>query len=184
MYTCRECERELNQATEVCPYCGTDLGSDAQPESGPPKKTKWISVIVRYAILLGAIWGFMWYVLPERRGGEAAAQAEERAIRAMRDAGASLSAYADAQGGSFPPSLEALAGESGERMKRAAQIALGEGYQLEYSLRPADASGIPRQFTLLAQPRNWGYRNFYMDESGILRATRENRAATVQDPPI
>ena len=29
MYTCRECERELNQATEVCPYCGTDLSSEA-----------------------------------------------------------------------------------------------------------------------------------------------------------
>lgn len=184
MYTCRECERELNQATEVCPYCGTDLSGDAQPEDASPKKTKWVSVFVRYAILLGAIWGFMWYVLPERRGGEAAAQAEDRAIRALRDAGASLAAYADAQGGTFPPSLEALPGESGERMKRTAQAALAEGYQLEYALRPAEASGMHRQYTLLARPRNWGYRNFYLDESGVLRATRENRAASVQDPPI
>jgi hypothetical protein len=184
MYTCRECERELNQATEVCPYCGTDLSGIVQEEEIPPKKTKWVSVLVRYAILLGAIWGFMWYVLPEQRGGEAAAQAEERAIRVMRDAGASLAAYAEAQGGSFPPSLEALPGESGERMKRAAQAALAEGYQLEYSLLPTDASGTRQQYILLARPRNWGYRNFYLDETGILRATRENRAASAQDPPI
>ena len=184
MYTCRECERELNQATEVCPYCGTDLSSEEKATEATPKKTKWVAVVMRYAILLGAIWGFMWYVLPERRGGEAAAQAEERAIRAMRDAGASLAAYADAQGGNFPPSLEALPGEAGERMKRAAQAALAEGYQLEYSLRPPDANGTHRQFTLVARPRNWGYRNFYLDESGILRATRENRAATAQDPPV
>ena len=184
MYTCRECERELNQATEVCPYCGTDLSSEEKPAEATPKKTKWVAVVMRYAILLGAIWGFMWYVLPERRGGEAAAQAEERAIRAMRDAGASLAAYADAQGGNFPPSLEALPGESGERMKRAAQAALAEGYQLEYSLRPPDANGTHRQYTLVARPRNWGYQNFYLDESGILRATRENRVATAQDPPV
>ena len=184
MYTCRECERELNQATEVCPYCGKDLSAEEKPTDVAPKKTKWIGVLIRYAVLLGAIWGFMWYVVPEKRGGEAAAQAEESAVRAMRDASASLAAYADAQGGNFPPSLEALPGESGERMKQAAQAALAEGYQLEYTLRPPDASGTHRQFVLLARPRNWGYRNFYVDESGILRATRENRAASAQDPAI
>ncbi len=184
MYTCRECERELNQATEVCPYCGAELTAEEKHAESAPKKKKWAATIIRYAILLGAIWGFMWYVLPERRGSEAAAQAEDRAIRAMRDAGASLAAYSDAQGGNFPPSLEALPGESGERMRRAAQSALTEGYELEYTLRPADANGTHRQFTLLARPRNWGFRNFYLDETGILRATRENRAASAQDAPI
>lgn len=184
MYTCRECERELNQATEVCPYCGTQLSVEDQPADAAPKKTKWAAVIIRYAILLGAIWGFLWYMLPERRGGEAAAQAEEQAIRAMREAGASLAAYADAQGGNFPPSLEALQGEPGERVRQAAQSALAEGYQLEYTLRPPDANGLHRQFVLLARPRNWSYRNFYLDESGVLRATKENRTASAQDPPV
>ncbi len=184
MYTCHECERELNQATEVCPYCGTELSGDAQAHDSLPKKTKWIAVIIRYGILLGAIWGFMWYVLPEQRGGEAASQAEERAIRALRDAGASLAAYADAQSGSFPPSLEALPGESGERMRQAARAALAEGYALEYTLRQVEANGAHGQYTLLARPRNWGYRSFYLDETGVLRATRENRAATTQDPAI
>jgi hypothetical protein len=184
MYTCRECERELNQATEICPYCGTDLSSDAEAGSSLPKKTNWISLTIRYGILLGAIWGFLWYVLPERHGSQAMAQAEDRAIHMLREAGASLSAYADAQSGSFPPSLEVLSGEAGDRLKRAAQEALAEGYQIEYVLRPADTSGFSKQFTLLARPRNWGYRNFYLDETGVLRATRENRPATAQDPPI
>jgi len=30
---------------------------------------------------------------------------------------------------------------------------------------------------------NYGYRGFYTDETGVLRATRENRPATAQDPP-
>lgn len=184
MYTCRECERELNQATEVCPYCGAELTVEAESAGPTPKKKKWATRIILYGILLGAIWGFMWYVVPERRGDEASAQAEERAISAMRVAGQSLAAYADAQGGNFPPSLEALAGESGERMRQGAQAALAEGYQLEYTLLSADANGMHRQFTLLARPRNWGYRNFFLDETGVLRATRENRAATAQDPPV
>jgi len=29
---------------------------------------------------------------------------------------------------------------------------------------------------------NYGYRNFYADETGVIRATRENRPATPQDP--
>jgi hypothetical protein len=184
MFTCRECERELNQATEVCPYCGAELTGEESPSEAAPKKKKWPAMIIRYGILLAAIWGFLWYVLPERRGSEAAEIAEERAIRAMRVAGASLAAYADAQGGNFPPSLEALPGESGERVRQAAQAALAEGYDLEYTLRPPDSSGTHRQFILLARPRNWSYRNFYLDETGILRATRENRSASAQDAPV
>ena len=184
MYTCRECERELNQATEVCPYCGAELTLEEEPAEARPKKKKWAATIVRYAILLAAIWGFLWYVLPERRSSQAIALAEERAIETMRVTGAALTAYADAQGGNFPPSLEALPGQSGERVRQSAQAALAEGYEMDYTLRPADANGTHRQFLLLARPRNWSYRNFYLDETGVLRATRKNRPATAQDPPI
>jgi hypothetical protein len=37
---------------------------------------------------------------------------------------------------------------------------------------------------LTARAGNFGYLNFYTDESGVLRFTVENRAATVQDPPV
>ena len=35
MYTCRECERPINQATEICPYCGADLTEPIGLESRP-----------------------------------------------------------------------------------------------------------------------------------------------------
>ncbi len=53
---------------------------------------------------------------------------------------------------------------------------------MEYTPGPAGADGRVHNYILLARPGNYGYRNFYTDESGVLRATRENRAATAQDP--
>jgi hypothetical protein len=181
MYACRECERELNQATEVCPYCGTDLSEGATVASAPVRKPKLVMMIARFGILLAAIWGFLWFVLPEHKGGQAAAQAEDKAIKALRDANAALSAYAAAQNGSFPPALEALSGAGGEQVRQSAQAALSEGYHLEYNLRTSDA-GSQQHYSLLARPRNYGYREFYTDETGVLRATRENRPANAQDP--
>jgi len=184
MYTCRECERELNQATEVCPYCGTDLSVEPQVGEKRSQKPKFMRTVVRYTVLLAAIWAFLWYVLPERRGADAVKRAEERAITALREAGAALAAYSGAQNGAFPAALEVLSGENAERVRQAAREALAEGYQLEYEAKPAEASGRIPGYTLSARPRNWGYRNFYTDETGIVRATRENRSATAQDTPI
>ena len=50
--------------------------------------------------------------------------------------------------------------------------------------RPAGPGGRVHNFVLLARPGNYGYRNFYLDETGVLRATQENRPATAQDPPL
>jgi hypothetical protein len=184
MYTCRECEREINPATEVCPHCGTDLSAEAQPSELPEKKPRLAKVVLRYAILLAAIWGFLWYVLPERRGGEAAAAAESKAIEALGAARGALAAYAGAREGTYPASLDALPGESFAEVRAAAQAAQREGYRLEYSLSGEEKGAPARNFVLIARPGHYSYRNFYMDESGIIRATRESRPASAQDPPI
>ena len=182
MFTCRECEREINQASEVCPYCGADLM--AAPESVkplvPPKPWK---TALRYAVLLALIWGFLWYVLPEQRSRDAMQQAETHAVAAMRAAGEALAAHATAQEGAYPASLEALPAESADRVRAAAQAAQREGYRLDYQPEAPGADGRIRQFVLLGRPRNYGYPNFYLDPSGVLRVTRENRAATAQDHP-
>src|SRR2546426_1112507 len=99
MYTCRECERPINQATEICPYCGADLTEPIGPEAEEPAK-KALSKVSRVK---------------------------------------------------SPPA-------------------------------PTGFAGGVRNYFLLARPGNYGYRNFYPDESGVLRATRENRPATAQDP--
>jgi len=184
MYTCRECEHEINPATEICPYCGADLTLPAFPEAEEPaKKRSLTSGLLRWGVLLvtltAALWGFFRYVLPEQ-GGVRAARAEAQAVEALGEVRAALAAYAGAQGGAYPASLEAL----GDRIRGPAQKALSEGYQVQYAPGPAGSDGAVHNYILLARPGNYGYRNFYTDETGALRATRENRPATAQDPLI
>ena len=186
MYTCRECEREVNQATEICPYCGADLTDAGLPQSAEPaKKRSLASILLRWGILLlalsVALWGFLWYILPERAGPRlAAARAEGQAMEALIEVRAALLDYAAAQGGSYPASLEVL----GDRARGPAQKALSEGYRVQYTAGPVGSDGVVRNYVLLARPGNYGYRNFYMDETGVLRATPENRLATAQDSPV
>jgi len=184
MYTCRECDQPINPASELCPYCGADLTAEAAPgPEAPAKKPNPLLMALRWTVLLAAMWAFLWFVLPERKGN-ATAQAEARAIELLRETRAALSAYAEAQGGSFPPSLEALPPESHERVRLAAQNALREGYELFYTPEPPNADGRVTSFALRARAGHYGYRNFFTDETGTLRATRENRQATIQDPSI
>lgn len=67
-------------------------------------------------------------------------------------------------------------------------------YRFEYSSGPpvarvgagCTAPGA-KSYTFVARPLRYGEtgrRSFYTDESGVIRATRENRPATAQDPPV
>ncbi len=184
MYTCRECEYPINQATEICPYCGADLTtSDLEEPAAQPKKRSLAAILLRWGVLLVALsatlWGFLWYVFPGR-GGDPTLRAESQAAAALREVRGVLSDYAAAQRGAFPASLEAL----GDRARGPAQRAQSEGYRVVYTPGPAGSDGAVHNYVLLARPGNYGYRNLYLDETGVLRATRENRAATAQDPPI
>ncbi len=180
MYVCPECEVEINTATEICPHCGADLIAAAEPSPPTPLR----KVLLRWGILLGillaSLWGFLLFVMPAHRGDPALA-AETKAVVALNDMHAALLSYAAAQpGGSFPDSLEAL----GDTARAAAQLAQSEGYQLQYTPAPAGGEGAIHSYALQARAGNFGYRNFYMDQTGTLRATKENRAATSQDPPL
>jgi hypothetical protein len=182
MYTCRECENEINQATELCPHCGADLTGPVP--GGEPGKAKPAlgKILLRWGVLLGvllgAIWSFLWFVVPERQGNPTA-QAEARAASSLRDVRGALLDFASAQGGAYPQRFEAL----GERVRIAAQVAQSVNYQIQYTPGPVDATGSIRSFSLQARAGNYGFRNFYLDDSGILRATRESRPATSEDPP-
>lgn len=182
MYTCRECERPINQATELCPYCGADLTPDAQPAAEAPGKRSVVRTLLQWGVLLAAMWGFLWFVLPQ--SGDPKARAEARAIELLRETRAALTAYADAQGGVYPPSLEALPRESAAAVRQAAQRALGEGYRIEYTPGALNSEGRVASFSLRARAGNFGYRNFFTDQSGVVRATGENRPATGDDPQI
>ncbi len=183
MYTCRECEKAINQASEICPYCGADLTVPAGGETQEPaKKRRLTSILLIWgavvAVIAGGLWAFVWYILPGPKG-DAALRAEMQAVEAMADVRVALAAYAGAQGG-YPKSLEAL----GDRARGPAQKALSEGYQVQYTPGSVGPDGAIHSYVLLARPSNYGYRNFYTDEAGVFRATRENRPATPQDPLI
>jgi hypothetical protein len=179
MYTCRECEQTINQATEVCPYCGADLTAPAGGESAPPgKKSSAKRITLILAIVLTILWAVAWFAVPWRISGSKP-EAQEHARDGLAAVQEALTAY-QASEGSFPPSLEAL----GDRVRAAAQKAQSGHYTLQYTPGKPDGDGRVKSYTLIARSGNFGYLNFYTDESGVFRATTENRAATIQDPPL
>jgi len=181
MYICRECECEINQGTEICPHCGADLTAPIPGEDAPKPKPTLSKILIRWGVLLGvllaAIWSFLWFVVPERQGNPTA-QAESRAVESLREIRAALRDYAAAQGG-YPSQLDAL----GEPVRTAAQFAQSVTYQIQYAPGPVETDGLIHTYVLQARAGNYGFRNFFSDDSGTIRATRENRAATAQDPP-
>jgi hypothetical protein len=182
MYTCRECENEINQATELCPHCGADLTAPILGGAEPRKKPGIGKILIRWGVLLGvllgAIWSFLWFVVPERQGNPTV-QAEARAAESLREIRAALVDFASAQGGAYPRQFEAI----GERVRLAAQLAQSVNYQIQYTPGPVDADGTIRSFSLQARAGNYGFRSLFLDDTGVLRATRESRGATSEDPP-
>ncbi len=182
MYMCRQCETEINQATEQCPHCGADLTEPIPGTETAKAKPAIGKVLLRWGALLGvllaAIWSFLWFIVPERQGNPTA-MSEARAAESLREIRGALVDFASSQGGAYPRQLDAV----GERARLAAQLAQSVSYQIQYMPGQIDADGTVRSFSLQARAGNFGFRNFYMDDSGILRATRENRAATSEDPP-
>ena len=182
MYTCRECENEINQATELCPHCGADLTAPIPGADAPAPKPGLRKILIRWGILLGvllgAIWSFLWFIVPERQGNPTV-QAEARAVESLREVRTALGEYASAQNGGYPRQFEELGGQT----RTAAQLAQSVSYQIQYAPGPVEADGSIHTYVLQARAGNYGFRSFYTDDSGVIRATRENRPATAQDSP-
>jgi len=179
MYTCHECEQVINQASELCPYCGADLTAPSGDTSAvPAKKPRLMKVILLWSIALASLWAIAWFALPWRMAGSKPA-AELRAREALTSIQESLAAYQASEGG-YPESLEPL----GERAREAAQSARSVRYSLQYTPGNPDAGGRIGSYTLVARAGNFGYLNFYVDQTGVARATSEDRPATAQDPPL
>jgi hypothetical protein len=182
MYTCRECETEINQATEVCPHCGADLtlpvAGDDTVRPAPTLRKTLIRWGILLGVLLGAIWSFLWFIVPERQGNPTA-QAEARAVESLREVRTALNAYATPQNNGYPRQFELL----NDQARGALQLAQSVNYQIQYTPGPVEADGVIRTYVIQARAGNYGFRNFYWDSGGTLRSTTENRAATAEDPP-
>jgi type II secretory pathway pseudopilin PulG len=179
MFTCRECEEPINQASEICPYCGADLTAQAVSEPGDArKKPKLARTLMMWGVVLAVIAGIGWLAVPWRMGGSKAG-GETRAREAIETVQKALGQYRASEG-AYPDSLEALGGAARE----AAQQAQAVRYTLQFTAGPRDSAGRVGTYTLMARAGNFGYLNFYTDETGVLRATAEDRAATAQDAPF
>jgi hypothetical protein len=183
MYLCPHCGEELNQSTEICPHCGADLtleGEPAAPSAPKPLRTvliRWGMIVI---VIAAGLWGFLWFVLPEQHG-DPAARAEGGAIAALNDLRGALAAYSKATpDNSFPSSLEPL----GDRARADAQLAQSVGYQLTYAPAAPAGDATIRGYALDARAGNFGYRSFFIDQTGVLRSTKENRGASNTDPPL
>jgi hypothetical protein len=179
MYTCRECEQPINQATEICPCCGADLTEQPGEDlAAPPRKRNFVRIAALWGAVLAALWAIAWFALPWRMAGSKS-EAESQAQNALAAVQAALGRY-QASERSFPPLLEAL----GDSARAAEQKAQSVRYTLQYTPGKPDADGRVKSYTLIARPGNFGYLSFYTDESGVFRATHDDRPATAQDPPV
>ncbi len=178
MYTCPECEQVINQASKLCPCCGADLTAPAGTEFAQPKKPSFLSTALLWSAILTILWAIAWFAVPWRMAGSKPA-AELRAREALAALQEELGVY-EASEGSYPRALEAL----GDRARQAAQAAQSVHYTLQYTSGNPGVDGRIKSYTLVARAGNFRFLNFYTDQTGVFRATLEDRPATAQDPPL
>jgi hypothetical protein len=169
----------------VCPLCGADQTSPVnfvdpafQPLVSPTRVVqKWKLVIIVIVVLVGSLGGMLWHYFGEVSISPAsqAAGVTAKSLRELREA---LSSYALITKDRYPTTLNAL----GDRASSPLQTALIAGYKLEYIPKSSPSEAVSRGFVILARPETTGFLNLRIDESGVVRATEENRPATVWDP--
>src|ERR1700685_4533987 len=112
MYSCPECEQLINQASEVCPYCGADQKALADTElllagkTPKPAKTNYKRVAVVCSILLAILWAIAWFAVPWKLSGSKP-EAEARARESLAAIQQAINTYQQSEG-SAPPSLDTL----------------------------------------------------------------------------
>jgi hypothetical protein len=88
----------------------------------------------------------------------------------------------------FARKLEALGPKGAGHIEPVLASGKKSGYRITLAPGKADAHGVTEHYTISARPlksiRVPGRRSFVTDETGIIRATADNRAATQSDPPI
>jgi hypothetical protein len=187
MPSCHSCLVIIDQGAQVCPFCGADQSIpieaaplDSPQESAPTASLRESAIFIVVGLaaivcLAGILWfNFGGYTLSP--GLEAA----ETAAKSLRDVREALSTYALFAKDTYPAGLDSF----GDRLSRATQTASSAGYTLIYTPRSAAGDGIFLGFVLLARPEKSSYLNLYIDESGVVRATTENRPASSFDPPL
>jgi hypothetical protein len=178
MFTCPGCEQPINPASEICPYCGANLVPEPATTRRNKQKKGLVITLVGAVVFIGAIWAMVYLVLP-KPDVPGHAEAEAGAVGALREAARVVTAY-EKQQGSYPDTIDQVSATAAPAYSAARE----EGYSLLYRPGPAGSDGNIHTFVLLARPEFYGYANFYIDQTGVVRSTLENRDATAHDRPF
>jgi hypothetical protein len=185
--SCWSCLVMLERGATACPFCGADQTRPVQmvdPDLRPPITAKRIVqeykyLIIVILILAVSVAGILWRnfrepdIIP-------AWQAAGVAAKSLTELRVALVAYALATRGTYPTTLKSL----GDRANFPMEAARSAGYRLEYSPTASPSEAVVRGFVILARPEKSDFLNLRVDESGLVRATKKNRPATEQDPPL
>jgi hypothetical protein len=182
--TCWSCLVIIGQGVNLCPFCGADqtpppeivVFEQEKPRNVGSVFLRWIIVTVAVACSLA---GLLWYARREH-GKNLGEQEEATVSKALRDVRTALSQYALTSDDQYPSALGTLA----DRAAPLLQQARNESYEVTYTPKSSKKDGTITGFELWANPGKPNHRSFYIDESGVLRATQENRPANDKDPPI
>jgi len=187
--TCWSCLVMLALGTQICPICGADQKTPACVGASDPCQPELDAVrtSVRHWGPMGVVTfaGFtalcciFWYNLkpPNVTPDLIAAQVAAQSLRQVREC---LSTYSLSAKDTYPPSLDAL----GSTPNLSIQTAAKAGYDVVYTPESAPSGGPIRTFAIVARPKETEYLKLYIDDSGVVRATSENRMATAQDSPF
>jgi len=132
-----------------------------------------------------------------KRGAMRASEApssEAAAVGALRTLNTAEVTYSSTYPHGFSPDLKSLGDNGGVGSESAAALIDAElaggkknGYIFVYTSSPKDAKGLIQSYSIKARPATFGKtgsHNYYSDQSGVIRATDQDRAATVGDPPL
>ncbi len=152
--------------------------SDA-PVGRPGRSGAIFAIVVVVAVIVGLGAVSVRTLLLDRRD-----QNERTAIQTIRAINTALYKHRQASNDNYPKSLRELA-DIEALMKCGEPECLKSGYRFKYELLPPTNMG-PR-YVLLVRPNkyeNTGVQSFYSDESGVIRATTDNRPASAGDGPV
>jgi len=149
-------------------------------------KNRVILGLAAFATLAGA--SFASPQEPKKTGSDAV-------IWAMRVINTQEVNYEQGTGKGWSPTLAALGASANGHKPSAKDVtqlndalagAKEAGYKLVYTSGAPDKDGRISTYTVAARPVKWkeGALSVYTDDTGKIRGTSENRAPTVEDPPL
>jgi hypothetical protein len=106
---------------------------------------------------------------------------EISASQDLQKVDAAIRAYAK-EHGRVPPDLGSLQGQVPPALSCSIAPCEYRLYRFRYSVRSPEPGNM--RYSLSAQAITRGGSSFYLDETGIVRRTSENREATSSDPPL